>query len=68
MSKIVLMAKLLSHTVSQKCDGQRNKQNTKTSTFSDPNGGMRSPSPTKLGMVIEETRTILATTFWELDV
>jgi len=38
---------------------QTNKQNKKQWTFL-PTGGVQYPSPTKLGMVIEEVRTILA--------
>jgi len=44
----------------QKCDEQKNnlnKQTKKTANFCYP-GGVQSPSPTKLDMVIEEVRLI----------
>ena len=53
------MAKWRSQTLSfKKRDGQTKNKQKKHQTFSSP-GGARNPSPTKLGMVIEEVRTFL---------
>ena len=45
--------------VVQQRDGQTDRQTKKLNVFASP-GGARSPSPTKLGMVIEDLEHVLA--------